>query len=175
MDITIAVSNRQKRSTINDAVCQPISNTTLPTSWDWRNKNIVTSVKSQGSCGSCWAFASTATIESQWALKTKQLIDLSEQDLVNCATTNGCGGNSIDSAYSYVINNGEAQESAQLYAAKVFFHYCLNQKLFSFVNVMKNSKTFLFTERSVNVNIIPSQMVLISVIIVEKEELLVTC
>jgi C1A family cysteine protease len=53
----------------------------LPKSVDWRSKRIDTSVKDQGSCGSCWAFAATTVIESHVALKTGFLFYLSAQEV----------------------------------------------------------------------------------------------
>ena len=35
----------------------------LPTSVDWREKGVVTRIKSQGNCGGCYAFSAVATIE----------------------------------------------------------------------------------------------------------------
>lgn len=67
----------------------------LPTSVDWRKHDfqVVSGVKDQGGCGSCWAFASTETVESHVALNTKQLMVLSPQQLVSCSTNpNHCGG-----------------------------------------------------------------------------------
>jgi cathepsin L len=50
-------------------------------------------VKDQGSCGSCWAFAATATLESHVALNTGILSEVSPQELVSCMANNdNCGG-----------------------------------------------------------------------------------
>lgn len=68
----------------------------LPASKDWRNYNggsAITPVKNQGECGSCWAFASTETIESHWFLKTGKMQELAEQFILDCTPNpNECGG-----------------------------------------------------------------------------------
>lgn len=40
-----------------------------PESLDWRDKNVITSVKNQSSCSSCWAFAAAAHLESMLIIK----------------------------------------------------------------------------------------------------------
>jgi C1A family cysteine protease len=58
----------------------------LPSKLDWRDKGIVTEIKDQGSCGSCWAFGTVGIMESALAKAGKGLKNLSEQFLVSCNT-----------------------------------------------------------------------------------------
>jgi cathepsin L len=89
----------------------------LPTFIDWRMKGVTTPVKSQGDCGSCWAFASTAILESHIALQTGYLYDLSPQELVSCALNpsncsgqSGCDGSTAEIAFQLVQQYGIVQE-----------------------------------------------------------------
>jgi C1A family cysteine protease len=80
---------------------------------DWRNRkgrNNVTSVKDQGGCGSCVAFGTTATLESMLLIEHNVGLDLSEAELLNCGG-GSCGGWWPDSAVSYLLSQGIAQES----------------------------------------------------------------
>ena len=59
----------------------------LPDSFDWREHNVVSPVKDQGSVGSCWAFSTIGNIEGQWALSGRPLVSLSAELLVDCDAT----------------------------------------------------------------------------------------
>jgi KDEL-tailed cysteine endopeptidase len=93
-----------------------------PVTIDWRKKNAVTSVKDQGQCGSCWTFSATGASEGAWAIKTGTLVDLSEEQLVECATgmqygSHGCNGGQMEGAFKYLIQNGQCALSSYPYTS----------------------------------------------------------
>ncbi|KAE8665023.1 Cysteine proteinase 1 [Hibiscus syriacus] len=97
-----------------DATEAPILPTdNLPEEFDWREKRVVSSVKNQGSCGSCWSFSTTGALEGANFLATEKLLSLSEQQLVDCdhecdqeekgSCDYGCKGGLMNSAFEYTL------------------------------------------------------------------------
>ncbi|KAL4646759.1 cathepsin L-like [Arapaima gigas] len=87
----------------------------LPKFVDYRKLGYVTPVKSQGACGSCWAFSAAGALEGQLMKTQGKLISLSPQNLVDCVTENsGCGGGYMTKAFEYVKEN-QGIESEEAY------------------------------------------------------------
>ncbi|KAK4753381.1 hypothetical protein SAY87_022179 [Trapa incisa] len=98
--------SRRRQSSDEDFTYREVVD--LPKSVDWRKKGAVAPVKNQGSCGSCWAFSTVASVEGINQIVTGNLTSLSEQELIDCDTSynNGCSGGLMDYAFSYIISNG---------------------------------------------------------------------
>ena len=83
----------------------------LPESFDWRNRdgvNFVSPIRNQAQCGSCYAFASMAMMESRLRIVTNNTLQvvLSPQDVVGCSEySQGCEG-----GFSYLIAGKYAQD-----------------------------------------------------------------
>ncbi|CAA6664648.1 unnamed protein product [Spirodela intermedia] len=90
-----------------------LTDVVLPETKDWREEGIVSPVKNQGNCGSCWTFSTTGALEAAYTQLTGKSISLSEQQLVDCATSFnnfGCngynGGLDTEASYPYAGVNG---------------------------------------------------------------------
>jgi C1A family cysteine protease len=97
----------------------------LPAQLDQRGHGVVPPVRDQGDCGSCWAFGTTAAVESAVAIAGKGLVDLSEQLVVDCNGSGfGCGGGdfafevykdpggALENDYSYQASDGQCQSGS---------------------------------------------------------------
>ena len=98
----------------------------LPKFVDWRNvqPSVLTAVKDQGQCGSCWAHAATESIESHVAIATGELFVLSQQQITSCTPnpqecggTGGCAGAIAELAFDYVKGKALQQEWTMPYTS----------------------------------------------------------
>ena len=88
----------------------------LPSSYDIRSLGRVTSVKDQGSCGSCWAFATYGSAES--VLMPGEIQDFSENNLKNLHgfDLGLCSGGNYDMSTAYLTRwSGPVPETADPY------------------------------------------------------------
>lgn len=79
----------------------------LPSSVDWRSKNVTNVILDQGQCGSCYSFSTTSVLESAYAIKYGDLQVFSEQQMVDCSKlSSGCNGGSLDGSFRWFKMNG---------------------------------------------------------------------
>jgi len=116
----------------------------LPDAVDWRTEGVITPIKSQKSCGSCWTFSTTGALEAHHCIAAQKAaseskqdknednetsdIDctkwkgLAEQQLVDCAgnfNNHGCEGGLPSQAFEYIhYTGGIVTEDMYKYTAK---------------------------------------------------------
>jgi len=100
----------------------------LPSDIDWRDWGVITDVKDQGRCGSCWTFATAEATESAYALATGKLHVLSEQQILDCTPnpqhcggTGGCEGGTAELAWQRIIQMGGGLNSEWTYPYASYF------------------------------------------------------
>jgi cathepsin F len=88
----------------------------VPAHFDWRLKGAVNEVQTQGQCGGCWAFSTTANLEGLYFIKYGTLPKFSEQQMIDCDGSNaGCGGGIMGSAFEYLQTSGIQQSDSYPY------------------------------------------------------------
>ena len=87
----------------------------LPQKIDWRDYDVITGVKDQGRCGSCWSFSASEAIESYYAISNGRLPTLSEQQILDCTSNamgcgndigGGCNGGTVERAFDQIGKMG---------------------------------------------------------------------
>src|SRR4051812_48503200 len=82
----------------------------------------VTPARNQSTCGSCWAFGSTAAFEANWVITNSgsksdsDVMNFSEQRVLNCAV-GSCRGGTIEDAMEILTQQGTPRESEDSYEA----------------------------------------------------------
>lgn len=85
----------------------------LPENIDWEAEGKINpTIPNQGGCGSCWTFAATAAVESQYAINTgEDPPTLSEEIMLSCTPNpdqcggqGGCTGATVELALNYIAD-----------------------------------------------------------------------
>ncbi|KII69927.1 Cathepsin L2 [Thelohanellus kitauei] len=114
--LTNEVMKRTKITTSHDI--RNIGDFPVRKSIDWRTYGVVSPIKNQLDCGSCYAFSGIGAIESHYAIQEGSLPLLSEQEIVDCSRgfgNDGCFG-------GWPINEGTCQSKSPVrdYRVKSF-------------------------------------------------------
>eukprot|EP00850_Spirogloea_muscicola_P018067 SM000162S02345 [mRNA] locus=s162:687:4280:+ [translate_table: standard] len=81
-----------------------------PLAVDWRTRNVLTAVRDQGACSSCWAHSSVDSVAAIWAIaKNVAPPNLSAQQVCDCEQGSCCQGGWPEWALQYVVENGGVQ------------------------------------------------------------------
>jgi cathepsin L len=92
--------------------------------FNWRDAGMLTPIRYQGVCGSCWSFASMAAFEAGMKIRNQRSLDLSEQYIIDCAVAKGnkdagsCNGGSFVRVFQYLENHYVVLEKDAPYKAR---------------------------------------------------------
>ena len=91
-------------------------------SFDWRDQSgVVTPVKDQGQCGSCWAFSATEAVESAYVIAGNEQVIMSPQELVDCSkgllSNHGCNGGMYYHGWKWEESHKTMRESDYPYVS----------------------------------------------------------
>eukprot|EP01128_Nolandella_sp_AFSM9_P008592 TRINITY_DN527_c0_g1_i1.p1 TRINITY_DN527_c0_g1~~TRINITY_DN527_c0_g1_i1.p1 ORF type:complete len:376 (+),score=101.72 TRINITY_DN527_c0_g1_i1:110-1237(+) len=141
------ISCLAKGVTADSAPANTAMPSSLPKAFTWQSqKDILTPVKNQEACGSCWAFSTVETIESLNAIAGNGLVELSPQELVDCSHScspeppygcvpnSGCEGGWPWNAYIDIIAMG-GLETAKDYPYTAANGQCNFEKSKAVVNI----------------------------------------
>lgn len=119
LTLDISQLQRLKASKSAKTIMPHYKNGTAPESVDWRDQGVVSPVKNQGHCGSCWAFSAIGNIEAVYKIKTGKNQLFSEQQLVDCdSVDHGCRGGLMEYAYEYLEKNGVMSDDSYPYRGR---------------------------------------------------------
>merc|ERR1711904_308888 len=82
-------------------------NSEAPSSFDsaeqWPQCSVISNVRDQSSCGSCWAFGSVSSFESRACIATGKDVKYSPEQTAFCFNYDGCGNgcNGGNSAWGF--------------------------------------------------------------------------
>jgi len=100
----------------------PIADYKFATDLDWRSIGAVLIPRDQGQCGSCYAFSAVSAVESHWGIQHGMMYALSEQELVDCSSSEGnmgCVGGQPDNSLHYMMKHGIAKHVSYPYTGTV--------------------------------------------------------
>lgn len=101
---------------------------------DWRENGFVTPSDNQKSCGSCYAFSIALSIEAQIYRRIGKIVELSEQQIIDCSVSvgnHGCSGGSLRNTLRYLESCGGIMRAVDYpYTSSVREAYALSVSLF---------------------------------------------